>query len=252
MFSLYDDYRSMSLTVYNLSMKILAFIARVFFIVSLPLFAFTAGITTAANTRSFYTVRFERYDVKQSLADNGLTVTDHQLQDIATGFIRYFRSGEEYIQLTVLQNGQPVPVFNEEEQIHFKDVKGLVVLNYRVLGFTLLYCLLYAVTAVWWPKGKRRVSLAKDLVVGGGLTLGLMLIMGIAFTINFNGMWLLFHELSFSNLFWSASGNMLLLFPEGFWVDAVRYCAIFTAATAAVLGAIGWGYIRMKRNQGIG
>jgi len=30
----------------------------------------------------------------------------------------------------------------------------------------------------------------------------------------------------FTNTFWSAEGNMLLLFPDGFWYDAATYIVI--------------------------
>jgi integral membrane protein (TIGR01906 family) len=229
-------------------MKILTTIARVLFIICIPLLALTSSITVAVNSSHFYTVRFAKYDVKQSLAEAGLTLTDTQMQDIAKGFIRYFNSGQEYIQLDVVQNGQPVPLFNEEEIIHFKDVKGLFVFNYRVNGFSLFYVLLYALMAIFWKQGKYRKYLAWNIVAGGGLTLGLMLLAGIGIMIDFDWLFYQFHLISFSNSFWSAEGNMLLLFPDGFWVDAARFCAVFTAVFAIVLGSIGWWYIRLKMN----
>ncbi len=230
-------------------MKILTTITRLLFVVCIPALAFTMSITFAVNNSHFYTYRFEKYDVKQNLAEGGLTVTDSQLQDIADGFIKYFNSSEEFIKLDVIQNGTPAPLFNEEETIHFKDVKGLFILNYQVLGVTLVYCLVYALVAIFWKKGKSRLYLARNAVIGGGLTLGLMALMGLGMLLNFDWLFYQFHLISFSNSFWSASGNMLLLFPQGFWVDAVRYCAVFTAVVAAVLGLAGWWYLRRKRNK---
>jgi uncharacterized membrane protein len=88
------------------------------------------------------------------------------------------------------------------------------------------------------------------MVTGSALTLGLMLLLGIGIMLDFDSLFYSFHLISFSNEFWSAAGNMLLLFPQGFWFDAVIYCAIFTAVVALVLGIIGGIYIvKVRRNE---
>ena len=231
-------------------MKILQRVARWLFILCLPVLAMTASIAWAVNNSQFYTYRFEKYDVKQSLAEDGLILTDSQLQDIATGFIRYFNSEEELIHLTVLQSGQSVELFNCEEILHFKDVKGLFRLDYYVLAGTFTYCLIYALVSVFWQQGKHRLRLARNMVTGSALTLGLMLVLGIGILLDFDSLFYGFHLISFSNEFWSAAGNMLLLFPQGFWFDAVIYCALFTAGIALVLGLIGGIYvIKVRRHE---
>jgi integral membrane protein (TIGR01906 family) len=230
-------------------MKILPYIAQWLFILCLPVLAITASIGWAVNSSQFYTYRFEKYDVKQSLAEAGLTLTDNQLKDIATGFIQYFNSSEELIHLTVMQDNQSVELFNREEILHFKDVKGLFRLDYCILLGTFTYCLIYALVSVFWRQGKHRLRLARSMVTSSVLTLGLMAVLGIGILLDFDSLFYTFHLISFSNEFWSAAGNMLLLFPQGFWFDAVIYCAIFTAVIALVLGIIGGIYIiKVKRN----
>jgi len=231
-------------------MKILQRVARWLFILCLPVLAMTASIAWAVNNSQFYTYRFEKYDVRQNLAEDGLILTDNQFQAIATGFIRYFNSSGELIHLTVIQGNQSVELFNREEILHFKDVKGLFRLDYYVLAGTFTYCLIYALVSVFWQKGKHRLRLAKSMIVGSALTLGLMLLLGIGILLDFDSLFYQFHLISFSNEFWSAAGNMLLLFPQGFWFDAVIYCAIFTAGLALVLGIIGGIYIiKGRRNK---
>ena len=59
---------------------------------------------------------------------------------------------------------------------------------------------------------------------------------------DFNQIFLLFHQLSFSNDFWSTSGYMLMLFPGDFWFDAVLAVLVSVVAGAFILGGIG-GYM---------
>jgi len=51
--------------------------------------------------RWLYTSGFEKYDVQQRMAQNGLLLTQNDLDNIARDFIHYFNSSEEFIHLTV-------------------------------------------------------------------------------------------------------------------------------------------------------
>jgi integral membrane protein (TIGR01906 family) len=230
-------------------MKVLSNIAQLIFIICLPALALTASIAFAVNNSHFYTYRFEKYDVQQSLAEAGLNLTDSQMQDIATEFIRYFNSGEELVHLTVMQDGKSVELFNREEILHFKDVKGLFRLDYYVLLGTFVYCMVYALWCIFRWQGRYRLKLARNAVTGSVLTLGLMAVLGIGMLLDFDSIFYQFHLISFSNDYWSAAGNMLLLFPEGFWVDAVIYCALVMAGIVVVLGGAGGGYLIVTRKN---
>jgi len=51
----------------------------------------------------------------------------------------------------------------------------------------------------------------------GAITLTIMFAAGIGALINFDQLFIDLHLLIFTNNFWSVQGNMLLLFPDGFW-----------------------------------
>jgi integral membrane protein (TIGR01906 family) len=230
-------------------MKILMILARCLFVICLPVLLLTATIAGAVNCNWLYTHGFEKYDVRQSLADNGLNLTDADMAGIARGFIHYFNSNEEYISLTVQQDGKAVPLFNTDETIHFKDVKGLFRFDYDVLLGTFIYCLAFSILSVFWRKEPNRMKLAGNTIIGSVVTLGLMLLMGIGTLVNFDTLFYDFHLIAFSNNFWSVEGNMLLLFPDGFWYDAAVYIVITIAVLALLLGGISWAYLaRTKRN----
>jgi integral membrane protein (TIGR01906 family) len=230
-------------------MKIAVSIARIVFVVYLTVLLLTAAIAGEVNCSWLYTHGFEKYDVRQSLADNGLNLTNTDMVGIARGFIRYFNSSEELISLTVQQNDKAVMLFNNEETIHFKDVKKLCRFDYNVLLGTFCYCLVFSLINIFWRKGKYRKNLARDTIKGSVLTLGLMLLLGIGTLVDFNNLFYQFHLLVFTNSFWSAEGNMLLLFPDGFWYDAAVYCVVAIALLAIILGGISWTYLHYRRKK---
>lgn len=230
-------------------MKVFVTIARCIFIICLPVLLLTVVIAGAVNCSWLYTHGFAKYDVKQSLADNGLNLTDADMTGIARGFIHYFNSSEEYINLTVQQNGKAVPLFNTDEIIHFKDVKGLFRFDYDVALGTFIYCLVFTLVCLFWNRGTGRKKLARDTIVGSSITLGLMLLLGIGTLLNFDNLFYDFHLIAFSNNFWSTEGNMLLLFPDGFWYDAAVYIVITIAIMAVILGGASWAYLAYSRRN---
>ncbi len=215
-------------------MKILTLVTRWLFVICLPLLLLSASIGGAANSISLYKYGFEKYNVSQTTG-----LSEAELDRAARGLIGYFNSGEEYINLTVVKDGQLFTLFNEREVIHLKDVKDLFRLDYWVFLGALLYSLVYTGLFLWL--GGRRL-VARGLLWGGGLTLGLMLLLGLSTMLNFDQVFLQFHLFSFSNELWQlnpAQDYLIMLFPRGFWYDATIFIAIATAVGAVVLGGVG-------------
>jgi len=210
--------------------------AQWLFILCLPVLLLTASVSGAMNCRWLYQYGFNKYDISRVTG-----IESPELKKAANGLIHYFNSGEEYINLTVIKDGKPFVLFNEREAAHLKDVKGLFRLVYKLLLGTLIYALLYV--GVTWARRQDRRRLAKGLVFGGGLTLLLMLVLGLAIAFDFDQFFLQFHLLSFANDFWMlnpATDYLIMLFPQGFWFDATLFCALGTAAGAIILGGLGW------------
>ncbi|OGO23952.1 MAG: hypothetical protein A2144_05625 [Chloroflexi bacterium RBG_16_50_9] len=203
------------------------------------------SISIAANSLWLYQYGAEKYGVKQKLANSGLVLTDADLEQIYARLIGYFNSDEEYLSLAVVKDGQTVDLFTPEETVHFKDVKGLIWLDYWILAGTLIYILSYVLLSLFLWKDRRQV--AQGLVWGSSLTLALLLALVLLNTISgFDRIFYQFHLLFFSNLFWSAEGYMLLLFPQGFFIDAATFGTLIMVGGAAVIGGIGV-YCRRKQ-----
>ena len=230
-------------------MRILGIAAKWLFILCLPILLVTASLGGAVNSHRLYKYGFEKYNVSQTLADSGLELADSELEEVYAGLVSYFKSGDEYVSLTVVKGGEPFNLFTPEETIHFRDVKGLIWLDYWLLLGTLIYILAYAGVSLFWRKRRYWRRLAWGLVGGSGLTLALMLALGLGTLFGFDELFYRFHLLFFSNEFWSAKGYMLLLFPEGFFYDAALFCALATTIGAVVLGGVGGGYLRFTRKR---
>ena len=225
-------------------MKIIRVIAQWLFILCLPVLLLTASVSLAVNCPWLYQYGFDKYDVGETTG-----LEDMELDRVADGLRAYFNSGEEYISLTVIKDGKQSELFNQREVIHLKDVKGLFRLVYALLLGTAVYACVYAGSSLFWWRDRR---LYRGLVGGGGLTLVLMLAIGLGAAINFDWLFLKFHLISFANDLWMldpSTDYLIMLFPRGFWFDAAYFCAAATAFLALVLGGVGWWRLRKNRNQ---
>jgi integral membrane protein (TIGR01906 family) len=223
-------------------LKVFGIISRWVFIVSLPVLFFTISLAWGFNSLWLYKYGFQKYNVSQSTG-----LPENQLDKAARGLIRYFNSGEEYVYITIDKENESFQLFNQEEQIHFRDVKQLVWLDYKVLAGTLIFFLSYVIVSIFWRGGKYRRYLAGNIVRGSLLTIFLIIVLGIASLFNFDRLFLQLHYLIFTNQFWSAEGYMLMLFPGGFWYDATFFCIGVMAGLAVVMGILSIIYLRMSR-----
>ena len=224
-------------------MKIIRNAAFWLFILCMPVLLITTSVRIASNSSELYRYGFSKYGVSQT---TGLPPAE--LNKAIAGLITYFNSDEEYINLTVVKDSQPFTLFNEREVGHLKDVKGLFRLVFWLLLGTLIYSFLYAgLNYVLW-QDRRRV--ARALIGGSVLTLGLLIVMGLMIWVDFDWFFYRFHLLSFANDLWllnPATDYLIMLFPQGFWFDATLFCALGTAAMALILGGSGWWRLRKEK-----
>lgn len=213
--------------------------AKWLFILCLPVLLLTASVSWAVNSLWLYQYGFDEYGVSQATG-----IDPSELHQAAIDLIEYFNSDDETISLTVMKDDGPFTLFNEREVAHLRDVKGLFRMVYRVLLGTLIYALGYIALSLFWWQDRRR--LARGLLGGGGLTLALMLALGLGTLLNFGWLFRQFHLISFTNDMWLLDPTrdyLIMLFPQGFWFDASLFCALATAAGAVILGGVGGWYL---------
>ena len=228
-------------------MKALAVAARWAFILCLPLLLLSAGIGCAFNSLWLYQYGFQKYDISRVTG-----IAPAELEKAARGLISYFDSSRDLIDVVIEKDGRDFTLFNEREVIHLKDVKGLVWLDYKVLLATLLYAAGYVGYYLrprpsFWVDLRR---LARTVLLGSGVALGLMLLLGLGSLFDFEGLFIQFHLLSFSNDFWLLDPSrdyLVMLFPGGFWYDATIFIALGTTLAALVLAGASWGHLKFNK-----
>lgn len=226
-------------------MKILGFITNWLFILCLPVLLLTASIGVAINSLWLYQYGFAKYEISRTTG-----LAEAELDKAASGLISYFNSSEEYISLSVTKDGKSFELFNRREAIHLKDVKELFWLDYKVVATALIYVMGYVAANFFWKKDLRR--LARGVVKGSGLTLVLMLAIGLGTLLGFDQLFLQFHLISFSNEFWQldpTTDYLIMLFPQGFWYDTFLFCVIVTALGAIILGGAAAGHLVFNRDK---
>jgi len=228
-------------------LKIFDISAKWLFMLCLPILLVSATIGWAVNSPWLYKYGFQKYDVSQTT-----DLAEAELETAAAGLISYFNSDDEDITLTVVKNGEPFELFNEQEIAHLRDVKDLIGLDYRVLVVTLIYALGYTGVSLLWRRNWRR--LARGVVGGSGITLALMLALGLGILLGFDQLFWQFHVISFANELWQldpAKDYLIMLFPRGFWYDAAMFCAGATAGLALILGGIAEGCLLFTRRRAV-
>jgi len=136
--------------------------------------------------------------------------------------------------------------------VHLRDVKQLVRLDYRLLLGTAIYVGAYAGVCLWRRKRCRR-KLARAVIIGSGITLGLIIVLGVGSTVmDFGQMFTQFHFLAFTNELWMLDPSrdfLIMLFPEGFWYDASMLFGGIVAGVAGTLCGVAGGYLWRVRKR---
>jgi integral membrane protein (TIGR01906 family) len=223
-------------------LRIFGTIARWIFIVCLPVLFFTASIAWGFNSTWLFDYGFHKYNVSLTTG-----IPDSELDKIGGGWIHYINSSEQYWHITITADGKSFELFTPDEQIHFKDVKQLIWLDYRAGLAALVIVLAYALTFIFWRRGQLWRYLAQSVMWGSGLAILLIIIFGVASILDFDQLFLRFHYLVFTNPYWSANGYMLLLFPGGFWQDAALIVIAIMAGLAIISGVVALLYRRGTR-----
>ena len=215
------------------------------FIVAVPLFLITASVTWAFNSPGVYNDGFEKYSISRISG-----ITDADLRQVGADIRHYINSGDEPLAVRTRILGEERDLFNEREIIHMKDVKSLVRGVYVLALVSAVYLTAMVLIGFGVQRGRFVPALAKRLAWGGGLTLILLVVFGIAALVGFDSVFLKFHQLSFANDFWQLDPRtdyLVRIFPQDFWVDATMWGAVRAISGALILTVAGSSYFLYHR-----
>jgi len=218
------------------------------FIVVVPLFLTTSSISWAFNSPGLYNDGFEKYYISRISG-----ITDADLRQVGADIRHYINSGDEPLVVTTRIFGEKRDLFNNREIAHMKDVKQLVRGVYVLALVSAAYLAAMIIVGFGWQKARFVPALAKRLTWGGGLTLILMVVFGIAALVGFDSVFLKFHQLSFANDLWRLDPRtdyLVRIFPQDFWFDATMWVSIRVISGALMLTVVGSAYYVYGRYTG--
>jgi len=216
-------------------MKALPTINTILFIICIPVLLITTNVRFAVNDIRLYEYGFNKYEVSKTTG-----LDNEELTQTAQRLIDYFNSDEEFTD---------IKVFQEREIAHLKDVKGLIQLVYRLQIGILFFILIYIAFNFLLLRRALWREIARRFLWGSIATIGLIAVLGFLALVGFDDLFLWFHLVSFRNELWQLSPDamLLLMFPQGFFNDATLFIAAGTILEAAIIGGIGWGFLRFGK-----
>ena len=206
------------------------------FVATVPVFLIATNVRWVINTPLLYSYGFDKYDIPAytGLERSELLSAARQIRD-------YFNNGEEFLTVSVVWRGTRVEnLYDSLEVLHMKDVKGLVRGVYRISDVAAGYLVAFAAIGLLVGRRSFAPRLARYAAMGGMLTLGFVVLVGLASLVGFERLFLAFHLVSFSNDLWlldPRTSYLLAMFPEAFFFDATMLIAGSTVLGAALLAA---------------
>lgn len=190
---------------------------RKYLIISLmPLFLLILSYFLVAYNLNFYKNEFSKHEVYTNLEREDI---DRE----AANLINYLKTGEIN-----------TDYFNEKELTHLKDVYKLNRIVCYLFYILLTIIFLCSLTLLY---SRRYKELYNSIFLSGLTSIAFVIALLILITISFTTSFTLFHKILFTNNLWQldpAIDKMILIFPEGFFLDAfiriIVYAITFSLA----------------------
>jgi integral membrane protein (TIGR01906 family) len=230
-------------------MRYLYIIATIGLILFIPLLLIPTNLKILVGGVGFYEYGFNKYNITEVTG-----LEDKELTKAAEGLIRYFNADTDSPQVQVTKEGQQMDIFNQKELDHLVDVKDIIRLFYTAGWIALGYAVLYLVVGFMTRRLQFIETVAKVCFGGGILTLSLIGIIGVWALIDFDRLFINFHLLSFANDLWlldPAKDYLIMLFPEGFFLDAAMFLVITAIIEALILAGGAWFYLRRRKQRDV-
>ena len=183
---------------------------------AVPLLLITANVRWVVNFPLLYSYGFDRYSI------SGQTGIEHtELVSAGRQIREYFNNNNEFITVSVTRYGERVPnLYNQREIFHMKDVKALLQGVYHFQEITAIVFLSLALLLLIMQRNGYGTRMIRCLALGGGITLGLVVLVGLGSVLLFDRLFLLFHLVSFNNDLWILDPSrdfLIAMFPQKFF-----------------------------------
>ncbi len=212
--------------------KIIGIIAMLLLIFVLLITSFQIAIYGDPQYR-FYEKEYAKYNVLESLnmeMDDVMEVTDHMMA--------YLIDECPELSIVTMVDGKEQDFFNEQDRLHMYDVQVLFLGGFRLRTIALA-AFVVLIGVLVFMKAELKTLLAKSYYKALAISAVTVAVLGALIATNFNKVFVIFHEIFFSNDLWlfdPATDYMIRMLPEGFFFDMVaRIGIIFLVLMFATL-----------------
>ncbi len=166
----------------------------------------------------FYEKEYAKYNVLDSLnmeMEDVMEVTDHMMA--------YLIDECPELSIVTMVDGKEQDFFNEQDRLHMYDVQLLFLGGFRLRAYALVGLALMILVLIF-TKADLKKLLAKSYYRALSLSAVTVAVLGALVASNFNKVFVIFHEIFFSNDLWlfdPATDYMIRMLPEGFFYDMV-------------------------------
>lgn len=228
-------------------MHIARWTAAGLFILAVPLLLVLTNVRIAATEPRVYEYSFSQYDAP---ARSGIERSE--LDRAARDIVRYFRNDDEFLTTRVTVDGEAQPLYTTREVLHMRDVKALFGWAFRLHELALVYIAIYVAAVFLWSGERQLRHLARQSVIGGAATVGVLGLAALAVLIDFDTLFRRFHLLSFSNDLWELNvreHHLIQMFPQGFWFDVTLGVGILSAMQGGLIALGAYAYLAWERRR---
>ena len=220
-------------------------IATVLFVVFIPVLLVTSNIRYLVGDVSFYERGLRDYDAEQVTS-----VPLYELDRAAGEIVSYFENDSDELRIVVSERDREVPLFNEQEVSHMRDVKSLIRFMFRLNEISLAYVILYIGGSVLWARERSIRQLAFEALGGIGVGLAILVSLGVFALTGFDRFWTTFHRIAFPNGLWQLdpdTDRLIQMFPEPFWQEATYILGAMTLVEVSGIVLLALGYLVNSR-----
>lgn len=187
----------------------------------MPLFLLILSYNLVAYNLNFYKNEFSKHEVYTNL-------NKEDVDREAANVINYLKTGE------INTN-----YFNEKELTHLKDVYNI---NKIFCYLFYIFLAVISICSLTLLYSKNYKDLYDSIFLSGLTSLAFVIALLILITISFTTSFTLFHEILFTNNLWQldpATDKMIVMFPEGFFLDFFIRIIIYSITFSLTLTFVG-------------
>jgi integral membrane protein (TIGR01906 family) len=129
-----------------------------------------------------------------------------------------------------------------------EDVQALIQFFLRmqlIAGAVVVIRLIFALAV-----DRSAVPIGRDMLWSTGLMIALVILVGLLSLLDFDALWIRFHQIAFRNDLWQLDPTrdyLIMLFPEPFWFAATIRMATSVALQTVVVAVLGLAFVLSPR-----